>query len=176
MFTNLLKKVVLILKTKGVRLIIYLDDILIMNSFRLALQDDLSETLQLLILLRFHRQLGKLVCSPTQRIWASYSIRGISHSHFHRESFCSIAQQCQAILRHKHCVLRSLASILGLLSWSASAVPFAQAHFRAIKILFIIQLGKEYVNLSHSASPSESARQDLECEHNMAAVFYINRS
>ena len=158
MFTKVLKQVVLILRRKGIRLIIYLDDILLMNSCSLALQDNLRETVQLLISLGFIVNWEKSVCSPTQRIeylGLTINSRELSFA-LPQSKLLSIAHQCQAILRSNHCVLRSLASILGLLSWSVSAVPFAQAHFRAIQALFITTLAKENGDLSKSATLSEA--------------------
>ena len=155
---QVLKQVVLILRRKGIRLIIYLDDILLMNSCSLALQDNLRETVQLLISLGFIVNWEKSVCSPTQRIeylGLTINSRELSFA-LPQSKLLSIAQQCQAILRSNHCVLRSLASILGLLSWSVSAVPFAQAHFRAIQALFITTLAKENGDLSKSATLSEA--------------------
>jgi Reverse transcriptase (RNA-dependent DNA polymerase) len=67
-FTKVLKVVVMALRKKGIRLIIYLDDILLMNASRRHLLDNLSTTIQLLTSLGFLINWEKSICIPTQQI------------------------------------------------------------------------------------------------------------
>ena len=45
----------------------------------------------------------------------------------------SISKICSGLLSAKRVSARELASVLGLMSWSSSAVAYAQAHYRNIQ-------------------------------------------
>ena len=48
-----------------------------------------------------------------------------------------IIKACQAAIDAKTAILKEIASILGNLTWATQAIPFAQAHFRAIQWFYI---------------------------------------
>lgn len=65
-FTKLLRPVVAYLRERGIRLVIYLDDILIFNSSKAALLHDLRTVVNLLFFLGFVINYDKSVTTPQQ--------------------------------------------------------------------------------------------------------------
>ncbi len=58
--------------------------------------------------------------------------------------------------------LRELASLLGSFTWAATAVPFAQAHYREVQALYIERARANEGNLQEKIVLSRSAKEELE--------------
>lgn len=140
-FTKLLKPVVAFLRRHGIRLIIYLDDILIIGSSKVAVMQDFNFAVELLKFLGFIINVEKSVGDPTQEIeFLGLNVNSLSLSvALPREKVDSILNLCMDAMSKSRVSLREMASILGKFVWATNAVPFAQAHYRNFQLLYIAQ-------------------------------------
>jgi hypothetical protein len=160
-FTKLLRPVVAYLRERGIRLVIYLDDILIFNSSKAALLHDLRTVVNLLLFLGFVINYDKSVTTPLQimdylgvvvdSLRLSFSLPSAKVD--------SIIALCKAVLVSSKVKLRDLAKLMENFSWSISSVPFAQGHFRKLQHFY---LSHSHGDLNVSVSLSHGAKSDLE--------------
>jgi hypothetical protein len=68
-FTKILKTVMAFLRRQGIRLVIYLDDILILNESKIGLKADVNTVIDLLQSLGFLINWEKSIVVPTQTIF-----------------------------------------------------------------------------------------------------------
>jgi hypothetical protein len=110
---------------------IYLDDILIMNSDRHDLTRDIEVVKSTLEEAGFIINIQKLKTVPTQ------SIEFLIHSTLAltRGKKEAVMQACKKILCKQEVALWDLGSLFGNFNWAIVAVPFAQANLRNIKNL-----------------------------------------
>ncbi|XP_057365008.1 uncharacterized protein LOC130685703 [Daphnia carinata] len=172
-FTKILKVVMGFLRKKGVRLIIYLDDILILNVSEESTLGDLNVTIQLLKHLGFLINWEKSVLVPTQvleylglvidSVRLSFALPNIKVK--------AVKKMCEAALAAESISLRKIASIMGNVTWAIPAIPYAQAHYRRLQWFYIKQAQSANFNLKTRCSLSAEAREDLECW-----VFNLNKT
>lgn len=162
-FTKLLKPIMAYLRRQGIRLVIYLDDILIMNSCPAALVKDLLLVRSTLEEVGFLINIAKSVLSPTQQLeYLGLLIDSTTMSLALTESkVTSIISACQKLLSAKEFPIWDISSLLGNFTWATTAVPFAQAHFREIQRLYLKEFKSSGGDLTHKTSLSPEARKDL---------------
>ena len=158
-----MKVVVAYLRERGIRLIIYLDDILIMCHSLIEAQQHRDLVIRLLESLGFIVNLEKSVLDPSQimeylgmvvnSINMSLSLPELKVSH--------ITTLCQEVLSKPKVSLREISSLLGNLSWAIPSIPFAQMHYRDIQNCHIRQLHWANKNFQKEIVLSEDARKDL---------------
>ena len=163
-FTKLLRPVVAYLRSLGIRLIIYLDDLLILNGSISGLLHDLKIVIDLLELLGFIINCKKSVFTPQQLMEYLGMLIDSTKLEFSLppEKVSSIVSLCREVLYSDasgKVTLRVIAKIMGNFSFAIPTVPFAQGHFRELQSLFISQSSK---GLDGSVSLSVGARADLE--------------
>ena len=163
-FTKVLKPVVAWLRAQGIRLVIYLDDFLIMAESISLLLKHLALVVNILRFLGFLVNEKKSVFIPSQKI----EFLGIViDSNFLSFSLpvakvTKVTQLCKKALRAEKLPLRQLASIMGNFSWAIPTVPFAQAHFRHLQRFYISESRRFGGDLNKVVSLSASAKADLE--------------
>ena len=159
-FTKLLKVVAAYLRGRGIRLVIYLDDILLMNESKDGLLRDIDVTISLLQSLGFLINWKKSVVVPSQEqeylgvIWRTNSLSCFLPS----RKVETIRSHCSSLLEQKRVKLCNLAAILGSFTWASSAVPYAQAHFRCLQSLYIRESSRCEGDLSVFCTLSDEAR------------------
>lgn len=133
-FTKLLKPVFSFLRERGIRLIVYLDDILILNQSRSGILKDLETVVNLLQFFGFIINHAKSVTSPQQ--FLEYLGLVIDSNKLSlslpRGKIDSVTKLCFDSLevdKAGNLSLRDLAKVMGNFSWAIPAVPFAQGHF-----------------------------------------------
>ncbi|KAM4702972.1 uncharacterized protein WCC33_011531 [Rhinophrynus dorsalis] len=161
-FTKLLKPVVASLRSHGVRLIIYLDDILIMSQYRSLLCIHTEWTIRLLTDLGFLINWEKSELIPSQRIQflgfivdslqASLSLPG--------SKIRMIRKEIRSILRLEQFSLRKLARVVGLLSASIQAIFPGPLHYRALQRLKTLHLRRS-LGYTDIITLSSDAREEL---------------
>lgn len=131
-FTKLLKPIISFLRRRGIRLIIYLDDILILDQSEEGVIRAFKFTVHLLQFLGFVINWEKTIQVPVQRIeFLGLLVDSISLSFsLPPEKISKIRLLCAKALSNSKTSLRNLSAILGNFSWCIAAVPFAQAHYR----------------------------------------------
>jgi hypothetical protein len=162
-FTKLLKPIVAFLRKKGIRLVIYLDDILIMNSDRDDLCRDVEIVISTLEEAGFIINVQKSESEPTQSIEFLGLIVDTVHSTLaltpgKKEA---VLKACKSLLSSREVALWDLASLLGNFNWATAAVPFAQANLRNIQNLYIYHSKMAGGNLGVKTTLTEDAKTDL---------------
>lgn len=163
-FTKLLRPVVAYLRSQGIRLIIYLDDLLLLNRSKIKLHADLDLTVSLLQGLGFVINWEKSEIVPTRSlIYLGLQINSsLLEFCLPREKRLKLIDSCRTILADAHPKLRQVASILGSLNWAVATVPFAQAHYRNLQRLYISHVKATRGNLQVPTVLSSEARTELQ--------------
>ena len=129
-FTKLMKPVVAYLRQQGIRLIIYLDDILVLNQSKERLVEQLAVVSNLLVSLGFVLNQEKSQSTPAQELeFLGLLLDSTSLSlSLPRTKQESIISSCKEALKKDRIPLKEIASILGKFTWAAWAIPFSHAH------------------------------------------------
>ncbi|XP_044148680.1 uncharacterized protein LOC122937730 isoform X2 [Bufo gargarizans] len=130
------------LRSRGVRLVIYLDDILIMHQDQQSLLQHLQWTSDLLTSLGFLLNLEKSCLTPSRRMeFLGFTVDSVAESlSLPAEKLRTIRKELRHALSTPSLSLRHLARIIGLLASSIQAVFPAPLHYRALQRLKIAHL------------------------------------
>ena len=136
-FTKLIKPVVAALRQRGVRLIIYLDDILIMAESQALALHHAASTLNLLEGLGFIVNYNKSQLIPCQSIeFLGFLINSTNLTlQLPGEKLRKIRKTCQDLLEKTEISVRELSKFLGLLTSSIQAIFLAPLHYRHLQRL-----------------------------------------
>lgn len=139
LFTKILKPAVGVLRQSGMRLVIYLDDIIILNESRDGALQDLDTTNLLFSSLDFVINWEKSVREPSRSMeFLGMIIDSVTLSLASpNDKVSSILSICSQALVKKWISLSELASLLGNFSWAIPTVSFAQAHYRNLQSFYI---------------------------------------
>ncbi|KZS12013.1 Uncharacterized protein APZ42_023097 [Daphnia magna] len=141
-FTKLLKPVVSFLREQDIKIIVYLDDFLILNVSRSKLAQQVDTVKNLLRSLGFVINPEKSRPIPTQR--------------------AAIIALCKQLKSGTGASLRDLATLLGNFAWAAVSVPFAPAHVRGIQHLYITGFKSARGVMQSKVLIDKNAREDIE--------------
>ncbi|KAI8514349.1 myoblast fusion [Branchiostoma belcheri] len=163
-FTKVLKVPVAILRRREFRLVVYLDDILVIGRSREACREALWAAIELLSRLGFVPNLEKSVLEPSQRI--TFLGSGIDTTQmvtFLPESkVLELQQLAQDVLTaDRGMSARELASVIGRLQATTTSVWLAPLHFRSLQRLLITVLRVTRGHWEQLVPLTESARADL---------------
>lgn len=163
-FTKILKVVVSFLRRRGIRIVVYLDDFLLMNESEEGARADLETALHLLQSLGFLINWEKSVTTPTRVI--EYLGMVIDST---RLSFAlptvkvqEVKKMCKKALDTGQVPLRDVASILGNFTWAIPTIPFAQSHYRSMQRFYITESQKALGDLNVKCVLSVGSRSDLQ--------------
>ncbi|KZS13077.1 Uncharacterized protein APZ42_021816 [Daphnia magna] len=162
-FTKLLKPVITFLRKQGLRSIIYLDDILILNASEKGAGQEYQLAISVLEICGFLINLEKSVGVLSQvmeYLGLIIDSRSLSLG-LRREKIVEIRDLCLAMLRRESVSLREIAKILGNLVWAVKAIPFAQAHYRGIQMQYIEGCKTFGNSLQSTVSLDSKSKQDL---------------
>ena len=163
-FTKLLRPVVSFLRKQGMRLIIYLDDILFLNQSEEGVEQDFLKAVRVLeacgFLVNFDKSIGKGT-KIIEYLGLMVNSENLSLSLLSKKVE-EIKKLCTEALRAHSVALRDIARILGNFAWAIQAIPFAQAHLRAIQHLYIEHANRRNEDLRSQIVLDEASRQDLE--------------
>ena len=134
-FTKILKPVVALLRQLGIRLIIYLDDLLIMAQSKENLNCHASTTLHLLENLGFMINYLKSVLIPATKMeFLGFLIDCQTMTlALPRDKVRKVKKECQSALNHPQITVRELAKVLGNLTSTIQAVFPGPLHFRHLQ-------------------------------------------
>lgn len=127
-FTKLLKVVVSSLRKQGMRLVIYLDDKLLLNESKEGIVSNTKTTIEILQLLGFLINWEKSVLIPSQRIeYLGLLVDSLALSFsLPDEKVMSVIKSCSDSIADGYVPLRRIAFILGYFTWAVPTLPFAQ--------------------------------------------------
>ena len=161
-FTKLMRVAMTVLRRQGVKIIIYLDDLLIIGSSADAVIEDLQKVRCLLENLGFILNIEKSDLKPKQVMeFLGLLVDSLRLSlSLPEDKIVSITSACQVLLSKPEVSLREIGSILGSFSWATAALVFGQAHYRALQKQHIIGCGL-LPSLNSQVSLSIASRNDL---------------
>ena len=141
-FTKIMKLVVALLRRTGIWLIVYLDDLLFMNSSKAGLQRDMITAQYLLEHLGFVINLEKSCFQPTQQLeFLGFVVNALDMTLLLPDCKVeAIKSRCSNLLLHYEVSVRKLSQLIGRLTASIQAVFPAPLHYRHLQ------------NLKHKAS------------------------
>ena len=136
LFTKLMKPVVAIIRRLGVKLIIYLDDILLMNQSREGLIKDRDSLLYLLHNLGWLINWNKSVLQPTQKLeFLGMEVDSTSMMvSLPRDKIEKITKKCQNVIQSDQTTIQELASLIGSLNATVEAVMPAALYVRELQM------------------------------------------
>ncbi|KAM4748674.1 LOW QUALITY PROTEIN: uncharacterized protein WCC33_006046 [Rhinophrynus dorsalis] len=160
-FTKLLKPVVAYLRSRGFRLIIYLDDMLLMSQDPNILLDQTSCAIRLLSNLGFLVNWKKSQLIPSQRMeFLGFIVDSREASlSLPRAKIKTIRKEIR-ILRQDRFSLRLLARVVGLLASSIQAIFPGPLHYRALQRLKALHL-RRGLGYADVIALSSDAREEL---------------
>ncbi|CAG2197965.1 unnamed protein product [Mytilus edulis] len=161
-FTKLMKVPMTLLRRLGVRLIVYLDDILIMNQSNQKILSDLSTVLSILRGLGFLINTNKSVMEPSQTMeFLGYTVNSkLLTLSLPKEKVEKIKNSSKLMLEHKKVSARDLAQLIGQLTATNQAVLPGPLHYRSLQILKTkaLHLGGHY---DHQIQLNEEVQNEL---------------
>lgn len=134
-----MKSIVAHCRKKGIRLVMYLDDILLLNQDKSRASEDFEFLSSLLMKCDFLINWEKSVKIPSQVIHYLGLIldsRSITLA-LKPNKVNSLRDRCKGLLEKRSATLREIASVLGHFAWAINAIPFAQCHYRNLQRFFI---------------------------------------
>ena len=136
-FTKIMKPVVSLLRRTGIRLIIYLDDILLMNASENGLRQDMHTAQYLLENLGFVINLEKSCFQPTQQLeFLGFLVSTRDMTLLLPDcKVSSIKTLCSTLLSQRDVSVRELSQLIGKLTASIQAVFPAPLHYRNLQQL-----------------------------------------
>jgi len=134
-FTKIMKPVVGTLRQMGIRLIIYLDNILIMHQIREELILLIPLVCQMFQALGLMVNMEKSQLTPKQEIeFLGFLVNSLSlHLAFPPEKMRKIQQEARTLIQRQLVSIRDLARFVGKASASARAIWQAPLHYRALQ-------------------------------------------
>ena len=125
------------LRQQGVRLVIYLDDLLLMAETQELLQQQLHHIMSLLTKLGFLLNLKKCILTPCRQLeFLGFIVDSLTLSlYVPSDKVSKIKKECRHMLNKQRVSARNLAHIIGLLSSVTPAVLQAPLHYRGLQRL-----------------------------------------
>lgn len=162
-FSKLLRPISAYLRKRGFRLVVYLDDILMVGACKKSAEETVLATTSLFESLGFVINKEKSVWEPAQSMEYIGLIIDTTTMKFSltEKKRADIFKLCTAALGQRSITLRDMASILGNFNWASPAVEFAQAHYRNFQALYISGSRQARGNLQTKILLSPEAKADL---------------
>ena len=163
LFTKLMKPVVGHLRSIGIMLVFYLDDILLVAESQEMASLHLQISKNLLVDLGFSLNIEKSSVEPSQNIeFLGFAINSVDMTlSLPHTKAVGIVEICQEMLSRDLCPLRQLAKVLGTLQAASPAIPTARLHVRRLQHLMISGLKKDK-SYESQVKLSTDAQTDLQ--------------
>ena len=136
-FTKIMRPMVGKLRQMGIRLIIYLDDILIMHHSREEMVQITPLVCQVFEALGLMVNMGKSQLIPQQELeFLGFLVNSVSqHLAFPTEKMRKIQQNARTLLQQQQVSIRDIARFVGKASASMKAIWQAPLHYRALQFM-----------------------------------------
>ena len=162
-FTRLLKPVTAFLRKRGARIVIYLDDILIIGSKIEETRRFTEMAMSLLESLGFIINREKSILKPTQVLtFLGFTINSVNMTlNLPHDKVTAIQSQCRQLLTLSSVTLRAIAQILGTLEAARPAIWKAPLHYRMLQVQLTQGLQQNQNNYTKVVTLSPQSRQEL---------------
>ena len=163
LFTKIMKPVIALLRRIGVRLVIYLDDILLLNQSQDGLQKDRDTLLWLLHNLGWLINWKKSVLDPSQHLeFLGLTIDSIKMEITLSETkVAGIKQKCSNLLGRQTVSIQELASLIGTLNATVEAVIPASLYVRELQMFQTKCLLKSPKNFQTMVALSKVCEEEI---------------
>ena len=163
-FTKVLKPFVGSIRNKGIRLVIYLDDMAIISSSRELSSQEGAIVVQILESLGFIINREKSVLIPSQKIvFLGYVIDSLAMTvSLPEEKLNKLKEQTLSLWERPQCSIRELAHVVGLIVSSFSAIKPARLYYRDLEICKLAALSSSDGDYNAIVSLSQLARDSLQ--------------
>ena len=161
-FTKLCRPIAAHFRSRGIRLLVYLDDWLLMAQSKDQAVEDFENVSFFLEKLGFLINHAKSCGAPvqvTEHLGLIINSNSMSFA-LPEDKLEKILALIRKILIKDLVKLRTLSSLLGNLVWAIPAFPFTQAHYRTIQQFLIIQ-NSLVNNLNHKVRIPDSVQEEL---------------
>ena len=152
------------MRKKGIRLIVYLDDTLVLAQSQTTLKRHIASVAETLCNLGFTLNHKKSVLKPMQSIeFLGFIVNSLTMSiSLPQEKVDKIVKECWHMRRQEWVTPRQLAHLIGLLTSTNPAVAPAPLHYRALQRLRNKALKNNQGNCDCQVRRSEESNGDLE--------------
>ena len=135
-FTKIMKPIVSFLRRLGIRLIIYLDDIILLNQSKEGLEKDCNSLLYLLTHLGFATNWKKSFLTPTRILeFLGFTINTETMMmSLPEDKVTRVTQKCHNLIKDQVVKVRHLAEVVGMLNASVRAILPAPLHYRQMQM------------------------------------------
>ena len=163
-FTKLLKPVVAYLRTRNIRLLIYLDDILIIGSSVQILREHTALVIELLQNLGFIINYEKSLLTPTLVLeFLGFLINSKTMKFYLPQTkVAKVLDLCKSLLKENPISLHLLAQLQGFLESCRPAVWLAPLHFRHLQSCLIQQVALNKGSYQGTVLLDPQAREELQ--------------
>lgn len=161
-FTKTLHPVLTVLRSLGIRLVAYLDDLLLMARSRTAALQHLATLLHLLLSLGFSVNWKKSHLVPTRELTFLGITINASSMEFTlpEDKAVKLESQCQQLLTRSSVTLREVASVVGRMVSTAVAILPAPLHYHSLQATKSIHL-RRGATYSRQIQLTEQCKQEL---------------
>ena len=161
-FTKILRPIVGFLQSRGIRCVIYLDDLLLLHQNRDTLKEHTATALALLEALGFLVNYPKSMLDPSQiMVFLGFTINSIRKElSLPTEKVGKIVAEVKVMLDCHTVSARSLAQLIGKMTAALLAVHPAPLHYRSLQHLKHVALRRKGYDGQVTISPE--ARRDLQ--------------
>ena len=166
-FTKIMKIPIAILRRLGIRLVIYLDDILIMNQSLTDIISDLSTAVYLLENLGFLINQEKSVLVPshiTEFLGFTVNSETMTLS-LPKDKVLKIKENCLDLVNRQPVSVRGLAQLIGRLTATNQAVLPSPLHYRSLQLF-----KNKGFTYGKQLRPLRTIRQEFETRTNMVVI------
>ena len=162
-FTKVLKPFVASIRNKGIRLVIYLDDMAIISSSRELSSQEAAIVVQILESLGFIINREKSVLIPSQKIvFLGYVIDSVAMTvSLPGEKLNKLKEQTLSLSRKPQCSIRELAHVIGLIVSSFPALKSARLYYRDLEVCKLAALSSSDGDYNAIVYLSQLARDSL---------------
>ena len=170
-FTKLMKPLFVVLRGKGVLLVAYIDDIILIANSKEALELALAETITMVTDLGFTINYGKSQLVPSQEVcFLGFLINSVTMEVCMTPSkSAKLLQACQSLLGKRSPTIREVASVVGLMVSSFPGVRHGPLFYRSLENEKTDALKLALSNLDAHMTLTELVIKDLEwwtnCSH-----------
>ena len=135
-FTKLMKPVVAVIRRLAVRLILYLDDMLIAARTTEEVRRHLATALELLVALGFIINIKKSIFEPTQNLeFLGFQLNSLLMTiSLPKDKLHAIRKAARRLQERKKCSVRDLAHLLGMMVAAHPAILPAPLHYRNLEL------------------------------------------
>jgi len=163
-FTKVTKPILALLRKLGMRLMIFLDDLILLNQDKVMLEMERDSTIYLLTVLGFTVNWSKSQLIPAQTmgyLGLTVSTIGMSLS-LPEEKVTKIIEKCRSVISARSLKVRNLAKLIGQLTASAAAVLPAPLHYRYLQKLKAQSLRLHNQRYEAKVELSQQAREEVD--------------